>query len=423
MSSLDDTSSIERQRFFDGQRLFAGDLQRIEQFNREMRWLHNESLHQPGIGNGLAVTGHKGDREVVVAPGYAIDDLGREIVLTGTRTIPVQPVAGDGTGLPQHYVLTVQYPGDDDLEEVELREGICDTRGAVRLREEPIFCWVPLNPDGSPAGDQAAILTGRRLVLAEVAVRDCKLDKDISIVQRRNARPPTQPYIACGVEAPTPWEAWNPWDDADPPLDDFRAAYRFLGGLQAMINTSSGGFRTVPGYFARIDGNRTFEIEISEEKSTVLVDGQLSIVDQTEHGFRVLVIVLSITARSRPRDPGPISLIGRTAGGADGGGSSPSVLASLFPPSAGTETAEAEATTATATGAPTATGATTAAEAGAPTATGATTVAEAGAPTAAVAGTQSVAELEEGGEESSAVERLLKLIAEAWTVGWMGVEG
>ena len=54
---------------------------------------------------------------------------------------------------PQRFVLTVQYPSNDDLEEVELREGICDTRGAVRLREEPIFCWVPLNPDGSPADD------------------------------------------------------------------------------------------------------------------------------------------------------------------------------------------------------------------------------------------------------------------------------
>src|SRR3954453_3289773 len=120
MSFIDLTRSIERQRFFDGQRLFADDLQQIEGFNREMRWLHNQSLHQPGIGNGFAVSGRKGDRQVGVGPGYAIDDLGREIVLTSPRTIPVPPVAGDVAGKPKRYVLTVQYPSDEDLEEVEL---------------------------------------------------------------------------------------------------------------------------------------------------------------------------------------------------------------------------------------------------------------------------------------------------------------
>src|SRR5512139_2365951 len=115
MSFIDETPSIERQRFFDGQRLFAADLQRIEEFNREMRWLHNQSLHQPGIGNGFAVSGRKGDREVRVGAGYAIDDRGREIVLTTTRTIPVLPVAGDVDGKAKRYVLTVQYPEVEDL--------------------------------------------------------------------------------------------------------------------------------------------------------------------------------------------------------------------------------------------------------------------------------------------------------------------
>src|SRR3954447_4873798 len=114
MSFIDLTRSIERQRFFDGQRLFADDLQAIEGFNREMRWLHNQSLHQPGIGNGFAVTGRRGDREVVVGPGYAIDDLGREIVLTTPRTIPVPPVAGEVDGSAKRYVLTVAYPEDED---------------------------------------------------------------------------------------------------------------------------------------------------------------------------------------------------------------------------------------------------------------------------------------------------------------------
>jgi len=379
MSSLDDTRSVERQRFFDGQRLFAADLQRIEEFNREMRWLHNESLHQPGVGNGFAVVGHKGDREVVVGAGYAIDDLGREIVLTGSRTIPVQPVAGDPTGQPQSFVLTVQYPDDDDLEEVERREGICGTRGAVRLREEPIFCWVALNPDGSPADDQVGIVTGRRLVLAEVAVRDCKLDRDVGFVQRRNARPQLGPHIACGVEAPTRWEEWDPWKDADGGPEGTElpvilgSLYQLVGGLQAEIDTRSAGFPRAPGYFARIDGERTFTIDVGSEGEpqtfTAILDGQLSIVEPAAAGFRVQVLVLAFTGNRRQVGPGPVlGILGPPAGG------EPDVSASTPNPPA----ALAEA--------------------------------------AAVG--------EEGGEggEDREPPTLVELVTGVWNVGWMGVE-
>ena len=78
MPIIGGTRFLERSRFFDGQRLFASDLQAVEAFGREMRWLHNQSLHQPGIGSGFAVSGSKGDREVVIQPGYAIDAEGRD---------------------------------------------------------------------------------------------------------------------------------------------------------------------------------------------------------------------------------------------------------------------------------------------------------------------------------------------------------
>src|SRR5438094_6049981 len=100
MSTLDDLAALDRPTFFNGQRLFAPDLQGIEQVNREMRWLHNQSLHQPGIGNGYAVTGRKGERVVTVGPGYAIDSTGREIMLTSTVTLTVPPVAGEEDGSP-----------------------------------------------------------------------------------------------------------------------------------------------------------------------------------------------------------------------------------------------------------------------------------------------------------------------------------
>ncbi len=306
MQFIDTTRSIERQRFFDGQRLFASDMQAIEGFNREMRWLHNQSLHQPGVGNGFAVSGKKGDREVLVGAGYAIDDLGREIVLTSSRSLPVPPVADDGFGSPQRFLLTVQYPEDADLEEVERRQGICDTDGAVRLREEPIFCWVKLNANGTPSVDQDRIVSGRQLVLAEVAVRDCKLADDISIVQRRNARPAVQPYIACGAAQPTPWRAWDEWAD----LLDASAGERFsvqtyeafgiVGGVQADIDTTSAGFHTPPDYFARIDGPRLVTVVYGDnEDATFVVDGLLSIVQPTANGFTAQVVVLAFPAASR----------------------------------------------------------------------------------------------------------------------------
>ncbi|GGO94447.1 hypothetical protein [Wenjunlia tyrosinilytica] len=324
MSFIDATRSVERQRFFDGQRLFASDLQGIEAFNHEMRRLHNQSLHQPGIGNGFAVSGRKGDKEAGVEPGYAIDDLGREIVLTTSRTIQTPPVAGDAEGKPQRYVLTVRYPDDAELEEVELREGICDTRGAVRLREEPVFSWVPLNPDGSPAQDRAAIVSGRSLILAEIAVRGCRLDKDLSIAQRRNARPPTRPYIACGVQQPTVWEPWDPWEDGNLPdagklALPVRGTYRLAGGLQAPVDTRSGGFLTTPGYFGRIDGPRIIGIPAGDGEPRVVLDGLLSIVDPTATGFTAQVLVLAFEQDrveptpsgdvKDPRPPEPADLV------------------------------------------------------------------------------------------------------------------
>src|SRR5216684_4985875 len=145
MAIIDAMQSLERIQFFNGQRLFASDLQGLESFNREMRWLHNQSLHQAGVGSGFAVVGKKDDREVTVSAGYALDSIGREIVQTKTLVVPIPPVADNGAGGSVFYDLTVSYPDDADLKPSETREGICLPPGVIRLREEPVFCWVRLN--------------------------------------------------------------------------------------------------------------------------------------------------------------------------------------------------------------------------------------------------------------------------------------
>src|SRR5918996_6138934 len=93
MADRVDIPDIERVTFFTGQRLTEKDLAALQRANRELRWLHNRSLHSWGIGIGLAVAGERGDSAVTVEPGYGVDCLGREIILTERRGIPVPAVS------------------------------------------------------------------------------------------------------------------------------------------------------------------------------------------------------------------------------------------------------------------------------------------------------------------------------------------
>src|SRR5215212_10120473 len=89
-------ADLNRVAFFDGQRLAADDLNGAATVQRELRWLHNRSLHGWGIGLGFAVSGAKGDRQVTIGPGYAVDCRGREIILTETIKKAVPARADDG---------------------------------------------------------------------------------------------------------------------------------------------------------------------------------------------------------------------------------------------------------------------------------------------------------------------------------------
>jgi hypothetical protein len=289
MAALGQGRFVERLQFFDGQRLFASDLQQLEAFHRAMRELHNASLHQPGIGAGLAVTGSPGDREVVVGPGYALDLDGHEITLTSNRAEPIPPVEGDPDGTPAAYDLAVSYPSDDLLEVAETREGICVSRGAVRLREEPVFCWVRLRDDGSdvlrPADPRLRddIAAARRILLARAEVQHCQL-VSLSIAERRNARPLTQPLITCGRAAPI-WQA-----SLEPPDPDEARIQLLI--LEAKVSTATAGFVNTPCYSARIDGPRLLTATVDGESREFFAEGVLSIRDAAPDRFAASVLVL-----------------------------------------------------------------------------------------------------------------------------------
>lgn len=272
MPILGETQFLERIQFFNGQRLFASDLQTLEAFNREMRWLHNQSLHQPGVGSGYAVTGKVGDRDVAISPGYALDSLGREIILTETQMQPIPPVADNGSGGSVFYLLTVSYPDDTNLKPSETRSGICVQPGVVRLREEPVFCWVRLNDNDTnrqPVDPnlKLRITKGLFIVLAQIEVFNCKLKQPVSSAQRRNAVPAKQPRIACGIQSPT---LWTLSDTGDPP------EISGIGSLMASadIDTSAAGFQATPFYVARLMGPRTF---LNSANDTVFADALVNL--------------------------------------------------------------------------------------------------------------------------------------------------
>lgn len=287
MSTLSDSQFPERMTFFDGQRLFADDMNSIETFNREMRWLHNFSLHQPGIGKGFSVVGEKGASEITIGPGYAIDAQGREIVLNQEFEMQVPPVADDGFGEAQSYDLMVQYPDDVELEEVETQEGVCSGRGVIRLSEEPNFCWVEVNTEGEPVKASLKTLAEKGLLirLARISILNCRLESPVSVTERRNARPAQQAFVVSGATGTTNDDAteWSNW-----------VTNRTVIGAEVRVDTSKAGFVTTPSYQAHIMGERVFERDSNRYGRALVLDGPVHLTDVSATEFTLRVYLPAV---------------------------------------------------------------------------------------------------------------------------------
>lgn len=312
MSIIGSTQFLERIQFFNGERLFASDLQALEAFNREMRWLHNQSLHQPGVGSGFKVVGNIGDRQVTISPGYAIDSCGREIILTETQVLQIPPVADNGSGGSVFYDLTVSYPDDAELKPSETRSGVCLPAGVIRLREEPVFCWVRLSND--PTNHQPAdqrlknrIQSGLFLVLAQVEIFNCQLKQPVRTVQRRNALPPKQPHVACGIAKPD----WQPVNIGTGTATGNSVivvpfgSYLYVGS----VDTTAGAFQSTPFYTARLVGPRI--VLFTDPKGSTfpyVMDALVSIPPDntlTPKGFttQIVPVIAAIDSTFVPKQP------------------------------------------------------------------------------------------------------------------------
>jgi hypothetical protein len=234
MAESVDVPSLERIVFFNGQRITAADLAALQRSHRELRWLHNRSLHNWGIGVGFAVTGERGDSAVTVGPGYGIDCLGREIILTESRTLTVPAVAAAPGGGEATFYLTAVYVRDEDQDVAERRSGVCLPEGTVRLTEEAGLEW--------RQSDQ--LHEGRELILAQAWIHKCRLSRALSLSARRYAKPSQQPYIAAG-QTEVGKTAWSVWVEGGDPV-----------GFEVTVDTSDARFRSTPRYIAHIAGPR-----------------------------------------------------------------------------------------------------------------------------------------------------------------------
>lgn len=95
--------AIKRLRYFNHQFLRVEDFQEEQDYHLRMRRRLNRVLHTWGVAEGLAVTAAAGATSVKVAPGTAIDEQGREIVLLTERVEPL------GTYTTKTVFVTLRY--------------------------------------------------------------------------------------------------------------------------------------------------------------------------------------------------------------------------------------------------------------------------------------------------------------------------
>lgn len=224
--------SLDHLNFFPGQQLTARDLTELQRFHRELRWLHNRSLHGWGIAAGFSVTGEPGDSAVTLDPGFGLDCLGREIILTEQVSKTIPAVAAGSDGNEAIYYLVASYQGDAGQKVMERRPGVCLPGGTVRLQEEPLIAWL----------DPTQLHEGLELILTKIWVKNCQLSRSVSSLGRRDVQMRQQPYIGAGQTGATLWNKIPQGNE--------------MKGTMTKVDTSAANFQTTPAYVANVVGDR-----------------------------------------------------------------------------------------------------------------------------------------------------------------------
>ncbi|MET8412323.1 hypothetical protein ABZV34_30180 [Streptomyces sp. NPDC005195] len=276
--------SVSRPAFFEHQVLAAADLMELVHAERALRELHHRTLHGWGISRGIEVSGEAGSPSVTVMPGYALDAVGRELLLTRQVKLDVPAVTGDLEGQPddpeshpQEFRLILRWTEDDEAT-VHTRDGAGASFGAVRLDNDPTLQWLP----------KEAVRNGFDLELATVHVRDCTLTASPDPSSRRPLR--ISPHVAAGVTTPgrTEWTL-------------VKTDGGSVMGLRTEIDTRSGGFTGSPTYLLRLEGRRDTPLPPPEEGDAVL-DGTPYVESSATNS---LVVVIPLHSGVTASDPDP----------------------------------------------------------------------------------------------------------------------
>lgn len=140
--------SVKRLNYFTHQFLREQDFKAEQEYHIAMRRQHNRALHGWGVVEGLEVR-KKSDHEITIEPGAAIDNLGREIVLT-------HPVVRDLSSFERgsHTYITIEYGESWDEPDRHAAGGV---DGYMRVTESPEIS----EKKREPARDGAVIALAR----------------------------------------------------------------------------------------------------------------------------------------------------------------------------------------------------------------------------------------------------------------------
>ena len=169
---------IERLNYYNGQRLEADDLKLEQEYHiRVRRWL-NKSLYSAGIADGLEVKPQLDDGKptdmIVISPGLALDNEGREMILLEEARIKVVGQKSEKEGEVEGNYLFIQYREETMAEESDScaprsnghKRGQLAWGGPSRVRAKPILGWSYSFPHESSG----------KVVLAQVELDgDCKV--------------------------------------------------------------------------------------------------------------------------------------------------------------------------------------------------------------------------------------------------------
>ena len=222
---------LDRITWRDGQLLASRDLTDGQRTSQRLRHLHIHYLHRTwGVVEGLGVTIVSGSR-AAIAPGYAIDVEGRELLLPLPATLAAPPnitVATTMYLVISHAAPQPETCGCEETPSIDLATLCPGVRNPVPPLEAPL-AWKTVNQ----------VRPGQDLLLARVLVLGGQFASGVDTSVQRHAASLAQPRLWCDV---TP-AGTTGWTDAS------------SGGftsIRATVDTSDAGFLATPAYFARV---------------------------------------------------------------------------------------------------------------------------------------------------------------------------